>query len=387
MSKYDLDTILNNDPLGILEYKKRDKAKNSDQRLVDSFEEINDFYGREQREPEKNDDVGERNLRARLDGIRSNAEKTSFLKKYDRYNLLKKIEKKVEVKSIDDIFENDELGILNTDEVDIFTLKNVPNNKERETADYIARQEVCADFDKYEDILKQCQADIKSGKNKLIKYAGEQDINQGDFFVLKGVLVYVAEKGEKTEKNGKVNYRLKCIFENGTESNMLLRSLSRELYRNGSRVVRHKKKILDHIKSITDKDNQTGYIYILKSLSKDDRILTKKNLYKIGFSKGAVEERIKNAENDPTYLMAPVSIVATYKCFNMNPQKLEQLLHKFFGNSCLDIDIIDGSGEVYSPREWFIAPFKVIEMVVEMIVSGSIVNYRYDVKSEEIVLR
>ena len=107
-----------------------------------------------------------------------------------------------------------------------------------------------------------------------------------------------------------------------------------------------------------------NHIYILKSLSHEDVITTKKNLFKIGFSTTAVETRIKNAVNDPTYLMADVQTVAVYEVYNVNPHKLEQLIHQFFGNSCLDIDIIDGNGKVHRPREWFIAPLEVIEEAI-----------------------
>jgi hypothetical protein len=122
----------------------------------------------------------------------------------------------------------------------------------------------------------------------------------------------------------------------------------------------------------------------LESLSQDDRIQTKKNLYKIGYSRVDVKERVKNALNEPTYLMAQVKIVAVYRCFNLNTQKLEQLLHRFFANSCLSIDIYDGEGKRYTPREWFIAPLDVIEKAIELMISGEIVNYKYDDKNETI---
>lgn len=122
----------------------------------------------------------------------------------------------------------------------------------------------------------------------------------------------------------------------------------------------------------------------MESLSQDDRIQTKKNLYKIGYSRTDVKERVKNVLNEPTYLMAKVKIVAVYRCFNLNTQKLEQLLHRFFANSCLSIDIYDGEGKRYTPREWFIAPLDVIEKAIELMISGEIVNYKYDDKNETI---
>ncbi|MGB6129474.1 MAG: GIY-YIG nuclease family protein, partial [Psychrilyobacter sp.] len=118
--------------------------------------------------------------------------------------------------------------------------------------------------------------------------------------------------------------------------------------------------------------------YVLTSKSTDERIASIDNLFKIGYSKNEVENRIKNAENEPTYLMAPVSIVTSWKCYNMNPQKLEQLLHVFFGTTCLNIDVIDNTGKRCTPREWFIVPLKVIEQAIELIISGEIIKYRYD---------
>jgi hypothetical protein len=138
--------------------------------------------------------------------------------------------------------------------------------------------------------------------------------------------------------------------------------------------------------AIEDGDSETGYVYVLRSLSDNPRIVNTKNLFKIGFSTTSVEDRIKNAEQDPTYLMAPVAIVATYRCFNMNPQRFERLVHRFFSESCLDVEITDKSGNKYTPKEWFVAPIVVIEKVIELIISGEIVNYVYS-KADQSILR
>jgi hypothetical protein len=139
--------------------------------------------------------------------------------------------------------------------------------------------------------------------------------------------------------------------------------------------------------NITDKDKEEGYIYILKSKSDKPEIKTLKNLYKIGYSKATVEERTKNAAQEPTYLMADVSIVMTYKCYNMNPQKFEQLLHNFFGNSCLNVDVFDKKGKKHSPREWFIAPLDIVDQAIKLIISGDIVEYCYDSDNEQLIKR
>jgi len=180
---------------------------------------------------------------------------------------------------LDDILEDDALGILDSDAESIFDLKHVP--KETTMPDYVARRKPCKDFKDFEYLFKKCQTDLTEGKRRLNPFKNEQQIEKGYFFVLKGVLLYVAEVGKrKPDENGKVNARLRCIFENGTESDMLLRSLAAELYKNGRRVTEHEDKLLDGLKGISDDDKEAGFIYVLKSRSKDGKISAIDNLYK-----------------------------------------------------------------------------------------------------------
>ncbi len=381
MVEFSLDEILEGDPLGLLgEAKAKAKSLNEDDRLISSFEEINDFIEKNGHEPKKSTNMSERNLFSRLEGIRQNPEKIEYLKDYDRFDILQKIE----INSIDDILNDDAFGLLDEIDDDIFTLKNIP--KEREQTDFVAQRKPCKDFEKYEQTFKDVQNDLKLGKRKLVKF-NEKYFEERNFFVLKGVLAYL-EKILKPQKDkfNKLDGRTKIIFENATESNMLLRSFGKGLYEDGYFVSEHEEKVLDKLAQVTDEDSEDGYIYILESLSKDDRIMTKKDLYKIGYSRTDVKERVKNAINEPTYLMASVKIVAVYRCFNLNTQKLEQLLHGFFANSCLNIDIYGSGAKRYTPREWFIAPLEIIEKAIELMISGEIVNYRYDDKNEAIYI-
>lgn len=257
--------------------------------------------------------------------------------------------------------------------------------------DYIASRKVCKEFDKYERLLKECQSDLKEGRRKLIRFKNGQQVEEGHFFVLKGVLLYVDKVGETTIENGVKNARLRCIFENGTESDMLMRSLGAELYKDGRRVtdsdINLKKELFDKFNNVTEEDKEAGYIYILKSKSEDKNISSINNLYKIGFSTITVEERIKGAESEPTYLMAPVKIITAFKCYNMNVNKLETLLHNFFGQACLDIEITDKNGDKHKPREWFIAPLEIIEEAIKLIINGQVINYKYDSVTQSIVYR
>ena len=223
-------------------------------------------------------------------------------------------------------------------------------------------------------------------------------MNPGEFYVHKGVLLYLEnvefkeeiqnfESGNRVRKDG----RTRIIFENGTESQMLYRSLYKILLANGKAVTNTAESVnIDlqkNFSNITEDDEESGFIYVLKSLSKNEKISSIDNLYKIGFSTIPLEERIKNAEKEPTYLMAPVKIVTDYQCYNMNPQKFELLLHTFFGKSCLNFDIFDEKGNRHSPREWFIVPLDIIERAIELIISGEVINYKYDDKNQRIIMK
>lgn len=383
MDNKNLDKLLEifeNDPFGILTLKEKKATYVSENsQLIKSFNEINRFYESNGREPEKSSNIIETKLFFRLSSIRCDKEKCEILKDYDEHNLLKLTET-VEVKSIEDIFKNDKFNIFDDINDNIFDVESLP--KRTTMPDYIASRKICKEFEKYEGLLKQCQRDLREGRRKLIKFKNGQQVEEGQFFILKGVLLYVDKVGETIVENGVKNARLRCIFENGTESDMLMRSLGAELYKDGRRVtesdINLKKDLFDKFNNITDKDKEVGYIYILKSRSKDKNIASIENLYKIGFSTTTVEERIRGAENEPTYLMAPVKIITSFKCYNMNIIKLESLLHNFFGQSCLDIEITDKNGNRHKPREWFIAPLEIIEEAIKLILNGQIINYKYD---------
>ena len=380
-----LRQLVDDDDLGLLDVKpKQGYGMSEDDRLVESFFEINEFYRQYNCEPTKNiTDIQEARLAMRLASLRKEYEKVNTLIGFDEFDLLSPTK---EIESLNDIFADDDLDILGGADGDgIFKLKHIP--KTIDMPDYVAKRKTCRDFDRFEVLFVQCHADLQNGKRAARPFAKEQQIEQGQFFVLKGVLTYIANVGEKEKTGGKTNARLRCIFENGTESDMLLRSLARELYKDGRRVMENKDRLMDDLKNISAEDSQTGHIYVLKSLSINPEIASICDLYKIGFSTVAVEERIKNAEDDPTYLMAPVHIVETFECFNLNPQKLELLLHKFFGKVCLELDVFDRAGKRYTPREWFIAPLPVIEEVIELILSGKVVDYTYNHQDELIMMR
>jgi len=382
-----LQEIFSNDPLGLLDIKQRSAIISTDERLLTSFEEINSFFQEHNRLPEKTQWI-ERTLYSRLEGIKENPKKIEALKPYDRFDLLSQTKENIEINSIDDIFNSDDLGVFEwvEEKKDIFKIVNVPKiEQDRADPDFVAQRVVCENFDEYESLFEKCQDDLRNRRRKLMPSI-ERNLKVWTFCVLDGLLLYIAHIWKEERWNsGKLNRRTLLIFENGTQSNMLLRSLWKRLKDSGKVVTQ----LLDDndtfFTEITNDDNESGFIYVLKSLSWDDRISTKQNLYKIGFSTTLVEERIKNAEKDPTYLMAKVKTVEAFKVFNVNPHKLENLIHKFFQDSCLNIDIIDSNGNTYKPREWFIVPIEVIAETIELITSWEIVNYKYDTQREIIV--
>jgi len=394
-----LDDIFNSDLLGMLKVQpKHSPARNADERLLASFQEIIDFFEKNNnQEPTPNpNNIAEYQFYSRLKNLRESEEKKLALASVDKYNLLKS--EKREINSIDDIFNDTAFDLLNTESEGLFDFKYIPKENERANAEFVARRKPCKDFKKYESLFKEVQKDLVNKNRKLIPFT-ETLLKPGSYYVNNGILLYLESvdyKKRKWQRGEKENNRMRefedgrtrTIFENGTESNMLLRSLAKALIMNGSAVTDiENENIFKNDSSITEEDKETGIIYVLKSKSTDNRITSIPNLYKIGFSKTEVNERIKNAEKEPTYLMAPVDNIASWKCYNMNTQKFEQLIHNFFGSSCLEIDVFDEKGNRHTPREWFIAPIEVIEQTIELIINGNIVDYKYDLGNMTIIKR
>lgn len=389
-----LNEIFENDPFGLLIVKpKKSAARTSDERLAASFDNINDFIEKNDREPKPDPtNISEYKLYSTLKGLRENEEKMMALKPQDKYGLLN-IEKK-EINSLDDILGDDSLDILRDDAEGLFTFKHTPKDFERAKSDFVGKRFKCKDFDRYEYLFKEIQDDLALGKRKLVDFK-LSDLREGNYYVHNGILFLlekVFDRDDKTDlRDTHKDGRTRCIFENGTESNILFRTVGKNLYKNGKMVTQNVDKVIEEFtetfSGITDEDKETGHIYVLSSQSEKEEIASLENLYKIGYSSTSVQERIKNAENEPTYLMAPVKIESSWMCYNMNAQKFESLIHRFFGHSCLEIDVFDNSGIRHTPREWFFVPLNVIEQAITLIISGEIINYRYDIESQLILLK
>lgn len=377
-----LNEIFGDDPLGLLVVKPtRTAVRTSDERLVSSFDAINNFFKKNKREPKPDPaNISEYQLYATLKGLRENNEKMLALEPQDQYSLLKTVKK--EINSFDDIFNDDSLDIFNDDSEGLFDFKHTPKDFNRSETDFVSRRKKCKDFDKYKPLFDEVQNDLSNGDRVLSKFH-ENQLVEGRYFVHNGILLFLKEIIDlKIDKFGKEDGRTRIIFENGTESGMKLRSLGKNLFDNGKGVAeKNTKSNEDFIIGFTDitkDDKEAGYIYVLKSESKKEEITSIENLYKIGYSTTLVEERIKNAENEVTYLMASVKIESSWKCYNMNAQKFEKLIHNFFGTTCLEVDVFDKKGRRHTPREWFIVPLKAIEQAIALIITEKILEYEYD---------
>ncbi len=398
--KKTLEDIFNDDEFGILDTKpKNSNVKTEDERLIESFQEINTFYEKHKREPEASN-VTDFKLQSRLKALRSDAKKMEILKPYDIHNLLN-VSK--EIKTVADILKDDDLGILDTEEtLSIFKLKNVPSSSERAETDFVAQRRAMKkeEFMSYETLFKKVHRELKEGKRKLFTYdSAYKNLKAGSFYVLNGVLLFLEEtnletdnitlpSGERVRKDG----RTRIIFENGTTSNMLYRSLDKALLHkdNDGKIVSHteeeiEKELFNNVNSVNEEDVETGWIYVLKSKSSNKDISSIEDLYKIGYSTIPISERVKNAASEATYLKADVEIVASYKTYNLNVQKFENLIHRVFAEVCLNIDIHDEKGRRITPREWFVVPLPIIDKVIQLILTGEIVNYKYDKRLKDLI--
>lgn len=399
--KLTIDDIFDDDDFGLLDSKaKTSYVKTDEERLIDSFEEINSFFDKNNREPNKSS-MSEYGLMAKLKNFRENEAQKKVLKPFDRYNLLGYVE--LEKATIDDILnEDDELGLLDSDkDLDIFKFKHTPKPEDRADADFVAQRKPIKEkeFEKYEAIFLKVHKEIKEGKRKIKPFKNiEKNLHVGDFYLMDGILLYLESANLKTEEKElgsgnrvRTEGRTRTVFENGTYSNMLFRSLGKQIQKSGKLITNTYEKIEQDLfvntGLVKEEDVQSGWIYVLKSKSRNTQIANIKDLYKVGFARNSVDERIKNAKNEATYLFSDVQKIATYKVYNRNADKLEGLLHRFFANACLDIDLFNEKGQRLNPREWFVVPFEVIEETIKLILNENIVNYQYDPVAKKIKLK
>lgn len=372
------------------------EAKNGrpprEERVIAGFEEIQRFVEKQGRVPQHGEerDIFERLYAVRLDRLRALPDCRAVLEPLDHQGLLAGAPTIAEPPPDYDVDQlADELAGMDGTE-DITVLRHVRTSAEKRAAEEIANRKTCTDFATFKPLFERVQTDLKTGlrQSQPIE-AGNRTIEAGDFFILDGVTLYVAEVGEPLKTTaGEVDCRLRLIFANGTESNLLLRSLQRAFYDDPAarRLVSPESGQLSFGGEFEADDVESGTIYVLRSLSDHPYVTQHRDLiHKIGVTGGKVETRIAGAEHDATYLLAKVEVVATYKLAGINRTRMENLFHRLFASARLNITINDRFGHPVQPREWFLIPLFAIDEAVERIKDGTITNHVYDPKTAQLV--
>jgi hypothetical protein len=367
-----------------------------EERIIAGFEDIQRFFEEHKRLPVNGEgrDIFERLYAVRLDQLRKLDEARAVLAEFDTHDLLGAAA--TDTARVDELSEEAllaELGVspdATLGDDDITVLRHVRTSGERREAEEIADRIPCKDFPKFKPLFEQAERELGAEVRKALRFGRDAAIQEHDFFILEGQFAYVADMGETIKMaSGHNDARLRVIYSNGTESNLLLRSLQKALWKDetGRRLTSPSMGPL-----FTDEpepeDIESGTIYVLRSLSTHPYVTEHRELiHKIGVTGGKVETRISGADKDATYLLAGVDVVATYKLHNINRVRMENLFHRIFSSAQIDISIDDRFGNPVKPREWFLVPLHVIDEAVEKIRDGSITEVYYDTTLASLVRR
>ena len=361
------------------------------ERIIAGFEDIQRFVEEHGHAPRHGEghDIFEQLYAVRLDRIVQLPECRDLVGTLDHQGLLTGIA--VPSSDAADDLDDDallaELGV-DGDLSEITELRHVRSSAEKRAAEEIANRERCDDFAKFKPLFDQVQQDLDQGVRTARKFERKSEIEPGRFFILGGQKAYVAEMGKvEINASGNSDARLRVIFDNGTESNLLMRSLQKALTSDEAG-----RRIDDPVAGplFADQpqegDAASGTIYVLRSKSDHPMVAAHRELvHKIGVTGNGVKQRIAGASMQPTFLLADVEVVATYELFNINRSKLENLIHRIFEPARFDVEILDRFGRPVVPREWFMVPLFVIDEAVERIRDRTIIDYRYDPASAKLV--
>lgn len=358
-------------------------ASPEERRILTGFEDIERFVETHGRPPDdvEGRDIFERLYAVRLKAIRQHPLAKTLLPDVDRFGLLDP--NKVWPSDCSSSFTDDELAdaLGDFDALGLTDLRHVRSGSERKEAEEIANREQCEDFAAFAPLFAAVQRELASGLRSTVPFEKDASISLGEFFIVGGTLALVAEKGEEFEASyGRPDARLRVVYANKTESNLLMRSLMRALQRDpaGRRVTKSDDGPL-FSGEWEEGDRASGTIYVLRSESDHPYVAEHRALiHKIGVTSGDVKKRIANAAKDATFLLADVKVVATYTLVDIQRTRLEKILHRVFAPARLDLTIEDRFGQPVRPKEWFLVPFNAIEEGIERIRDGSITEYVYD---------
>jgi len=383
ISPENLQRLIGEDEFGLLRLPPKGRLLSADERLLARFGEIVEFAETYGRAPERNAaDIHETQLAMRLEAIINSDPQRAALHDADTLGLLKPPEPPA---SLEEVLASDRAGLLDDPVAEqLLELQHVPSRAVT-VPDQIAQRKPCPDFADFEPLLKQCHADLRSGRRKIIRFRREQQIAEGSYYILRGVLVYVASVGERFREHERVNARLRCIFENGTEADLLLRSFSSQLYRFGKRITEP----LDEAPTILqlDADTPMATVYVLRSLSDNPLVTGVNDLHKIGSTKQEMSARIEMAHKHTTFLNAPVEVVAEYGVPRGSEKKIETMLHRLFQKVRMDIWFERQGQAIAEAREWFAVPLEMIDEALDLIENERITNVEYDEKEKRLKVR
>lgn len=395
-----LDELFADDPFGLFADVQPKKAALPSDPLSQRFAEILDFVEKYGREPTNEGELNEKVLARSLAKIRQDDEFCKKLAEFDRLHLLsppptplqavENTEKNAEdLPSLDDILNNDVFGLLDMGDSSILDLQHITPQPQKAINGYegeeTGKRSICQDFERFKPIFRQLHS-LLANKKLVAQTEVSEKVEKGDLFILQGMFCFVVEKQFEERRSQKENYRLRVIFENGTQSNMLARSLSRAVQKDetGKRLM-----------FVQESDYQayreqlfgklSGYIYVAKLSQPKAELAEYPNLYKIGFTGSTVEERLKGCEDDIAFLESRVEKVMSFTCFNCDPHKLESLLHGFLAPRKLQLSLVGKNGQIYQPQEWFDIPLETVQQAVLRILDGTIGGCRLDRLSGKLV--
>jgi hypothetical protein len=400
---FNLDEIFEDDDQGLLDSRDSNQAPSQIHRLRKGFAEINGFVDGHGRVPSDEGEHLERRLAWRLAAISRNPNKAEMLARDDRHGLLVSapVQEKVAAdEDFDEVSENvttlddilaDADGLLDSEAQELFEERHVQFGAKKNTPDEIAQRTPCRDFDRFEGLFSGAKSEIHEGHSETVSFAKGAQIQEGDFFILDGVMCLVDKIGDKNEGVGhsRHNPRIRVVFDNETESNLLLHSFARALYKdpNGRRILMDPDRVFEKMQGLSHHERRKGVLYILSSKSTNSELAAMRDLYKIGYTEEELEKRIAGAQRSSTYLEAPVTVEATYDCYGVNPRAVERLVHAMLSSQKLNVTLTDHQGRRYRPREWFCVDLETAKAVVERIADGTISNYRIDGVSGRLVAK
>lgn len=295
-------------------------------------------------------------------------------------------------KELEEIF-NDPLVNLSPKEVELFDVpEEMREVAKKRKVEYIAQHKLCEDFDSFRPFFQKVHQELRTGQRSLVRITKTANLVAGRYYIVDGQMLLLESISDlRRGQNFLPDGRTRCIYENGTESDILLQTLRKNVVGKGFAITELQEDVEKAFfapNELTEKDIVTGYIYVLQSLSEEEAIRNQKDLYKIGFTTNSVEERIANAQSEPTYLMAPVKTVAVYKVVNLHSQKFEDILHQVLKSAQFHITVVDEKGNKHIPKEWFVVPLDIVDSIIEKIVAGTIANHTYnpELKSLEKVM-